>query len=60
MASRVIKVAVLEGDFAAICDLGLPFSLCLQLQSSDLKLCEATWSAMSSSTGFSVSLFVVD
>lgn len=57
MADRAIKVAVLEGDFAAICDLGLPFSLCLQLQSSDLKLCEAMWSAKSSSTGFSVSLF---
>ena len=26
MADRAIKVAVLEGDFAAICDLGLPFS----------------------------------
>ena len=57
MANGAIKVAVLEGDFAAICDLGLPFSLCLQLQSSDLKLCEAMWSAKSSSTGFSVSLF---
>jgi len=57
MANRGIKVAVLEGDFAAICDLGLSFSLCLQLQSSDLKLCEAMWSAKSSSTGFSVSLF---
>ena len=57
MANRAIKVAVLEGDFAAICDLGLPFSLCLHLQSSDLKLCEAMWSAKSSSTGFSVSLF---
>jgi len=57
MADRAIKVAVLEGDFAAICDLGLPFSLCLQLQSSDLKLREAMWFAKSSRTGFSVSLF---
>ena len=31
MVDRVIKVAVLEGDFAATCDLGFPFSLSLQL-----------------------------
>ena len=29
MVDRAIKVAVLEGDFAAICDLGFPFSLSL-------------------------------
>jgi hypothetical protein len=52
-----IKVAVLEGDFAAICDLGLPFSLSLQLQSFDLKLSEALWTAKSSSSGFFVSLY---
>ena len=51
---RAIKVAVLEGDFAAICGLGLPFSLSLQLQSSDLKLSEAMWTAKSSSSGFSI------
>ena len=57
MVDRAIKVAVLEGDFAAICDLGLPFSLSLQLQSSDLKLSEALWTVKSSNTGFSVSLY---
>ena len=54
MVDRAIKVAVLEGDFAAICDLGFPFSLSLQLQSCDLKLSEAMWTAKSSS---SVSLY---
>ena len=57
MVDRAIKVAVLEGDFAAICDLGLPFSLSLQLQSFDLKLSEALWTAKSSSSGFSVNLY---
>ena len=57
MVDRAIKVALLEGDFAAICDLGLPFSLSLQLQSFGLKLSEAMWTAKSSSSGFSVSLF---
>ena len=57
MVDRAIKVAVLEGDFAAICDLGFPFSLSLQLQSCDLKLSEAIWTAKSSSSGFSVSLY---
>ena len=51
------KVAVLEGDFAAICDLGLPISLSLQIHSYDLKLSEAKWAATSSSSGFSVSLY---
>ena len=50
MADRAIAVAVLEGDFAAI-------SLSLQLQSCDLKLSEAMWTAKSSSSGFSVSLY---
>ena len=31
MVDRAIKVAILEGDFAAVCDLGFPFSLSLQL-----------------------------
>ena len=57
MVDRAIKVALLEGDFAAICDLGLPFSLSLQLQSFGLKLSEAMWTAKSSSFGFSVSIF---
>ena len=54
MVDRAIQVAVLEGDFAAICHLGLPFSLSLQLHSCDLKLSEAMWIAMSSSSGWTV------
>ena len=40
------EVAVLEGDFAAIWDLGLPISLSLQLHSCDLKQSEAKWAAL--------------
>ena len=57
MVDRAIKVAILEGDFAAICDLGFPIALCLQLQTNALKLSEAMWTAKSSGSGFSVSLF---
>ena len=41
MVDRAIKVAILEGDFAAICDLGFPLALSLQLQTNALKLSEA-------------------
>ena len=57
MVDRAIKVAILEGDFAAICDLGFPLALSLQLQTNALKLSEALWTAKSSGSGFSVSLF---
>ena len=57
MVDRAIKVALLEGNFAAICDLELSFSLSLQLQSFGLKLSEAMWTAKPSSSSFSVSLF---
>ena len=58
MADRTrIKVAVLEGNYADLCDLGLPFSLSLQLQVQDLKLSGALWSAKASASGFSVSLY---
>ena len=50
-------MAVIEGDFANLCGLGLPLSLCLQLQTQDLKLSEALWSAKASASGFSVSLY---
>ena len=40
MVDRGIKVAIL-GDFAAICDLGFPLALSLQLQTNALKLSEA-------------------
>jgi hypothetical protein len=58
MADRTrIKVAVLEGDYADLCDLGLPLSLSLQLQVQNLKLSGALWSAKASASGFSVSLY---
>ena len=52
-----IKVVVLENEFAALCRLGLPVSLSLQLQQSGLKLADALWTARSSGSGFSVSLY---
>ena len=52
-----IKVVVLEADFGALSRLGLPISLSLQLQQSGLKLEDALWTARSSGSGFSVSLF---
>ena len=57
MADNGIRVAVLEKSFAALKDLGVPFSVCLQLQQSDFKLAEANWTARSMSSGFSVSFF---
>ena len=56
MADR-IKVAVIEGDYADLCGLGLPLALSLQLQLQDLKLSGALWSAKASASGFSVSLY---
>ena len=41
MADRAIKVAVLEGAFAALSNLGLPFSVNFQLQEMGLKLSTA-------------------
>ena len=52
-----IKVAVIEGDYADLCSLGLPLALSLQLQLQDLKLSGALWSARASTSGFSVSLY---
>ena len=43
-----IKVLILEKEFAGLCRLGLPVSLCLQLQQSGLKLADALWTAKSS------------
>ena len=54
MADRAIRVAVLEGYFAS---LGFPMPLSLQLQQSNLRLEKAMWTAKSTRTGFSVSLF---
>ena len=57
MADRAVKVAVLEGDFVALCNLGLPFSISYQLQEKGLKLPDALWTVKSSINGFSVSLY---
>ena len=57
MAGRAMKVAVLEGDFVALCNLGLPFSVSYQLQEKGLKLLDVLWTVKSSTSGFSVSLF---
>ena len=51
-----IRVAVVEGDYAELCGLGLPRSLSLQLQCLNLKLSGALWSAKASASRFSVSL----
>ena len=48
-----IKVLVLGKEFATLCRLGLPVSLCLQLQQSGLKLAGALWTAKSPGSGFS-------
>ena len=52
-----IRVAVLEGDYANLCGLGLPPSLCLQLQTLKLRLSGALWTAKASASGFSISLY---
>ena len=43
MASRSIRVAVLEEDFATLSVAGFPLSLSMLLQISWLKLCDALW-----------------
>ena len=58
MADKPIKVAVLEGDFAALSLLGFPLGLAIQLQQSNLNLADALWTAKSSNSGFSVILFL--
>ena len=57
MADKPIKVAVLEGDFAALSLMGFPLGLAIQLQQSILNLADALWTAKSSNSGFSVSTF---
>ena len=57
MVDRAIKVSALEGDFTSLSTVGFPLSLCIQLQSSQLKLKEAMWPAKCSSGGFSVNFF---
>ena len=57
MADKPIKVAVLEGDFAALSLLGFPLGVSIQLQQSNLNLADALWIAKSLNSGFSVSFF---
>ena len=54
MANKSIRVTVLEGNFATLSMAGFPLLLCMQLQTSGLKLCDAMWTAKSSAGGFSV------
>ena len=57
MPDNKIRVAILEGPYASLCNLGMPLTVCLQLQQSGVKLAEALWTAQSSGSGFSVSLY---
>ena len=52
-----VKVVVLENDYAKLCELGLSLSLSCELQSKELSLRNALWSARASGGGFSISLF---
>ena len=51
MVANNIKVVVVEADFAALCRLGFPISLSLQLQQSGLTLADALWTARASGHG---------
>ena len=53
-----IRVAVLEGDFAALSLLGFPLGVAIQLQQSNLNFADVLWAAKSSNSGFSVSFFL--
>ena len=57
LEKSTIRVAVLEGTFACLSELGIPLPACIQMQSMGLKLGEATWTARSTNAGFSVSFF---
>ena len=51
-------MAVLEGDYANLCGLGLPaFTLSLTLQTQNLQLSGALWTAKASASGFFISLY---
>ena len=58
MASgAVIRVYVLEGQYAQLSNLGFPASLLLELQERDLCLDNSKWSSRHSDAGFSASFF---
>ena len=57
MVDRAIKVAILARRFCSHVWLRFPLALSFQLQKNALKLSEALWTAKSSGSGFSVSLF---
>ena len=56
-SSAVIRVYVLEGQYAQLSTLGFPASLVLELQERGLRLDNAKWSSRRSDAGFSVSFF---
>ena len=56
MADKPIKMAVLEGDFAALSLLGFPLGLAIQLQQSNLNLADA-YGLLSLQTVASLSFF---
>lgn len=53
------KIAVLESPYSGLEDLGIPPSVCLQLQQLGLQLDNAQWTARHSLVGFSISFFWV-
>ena len=52
-----IHVSVIDGYFAALREVGVPASVCLQLQESKLHLRQAQWTARQTTAGFSVCFF---
>ena len=52
-----IRVAVLESQYVSLGELGVPLSVCVQLQQLGLQLHEAQWTARHSLGGFSISFF---
>jgi len=53
-----IKIAVLESPYSGLEDLGIPPSVCLQLQQLGLQVDNAQWAARHSLGGFSISFWV--
>ncbi len=52
-----VCVSVVEGYFARLKDVGMPLSVCIQLQENKLSLGAAQWTMRQSYAGFSYSLF---
>ena len=56
-ASAAFRVCVLEGNYAKMTELGLPLSLAVELQTSNLRLDTSLWTARHTNGGYSVSFF---